>query len=118
MFYARPNQDTGATEVRDFATAPPASKGWRPLVINAQPVPLATRAVIDSGIVFTPTMATQTWGLRAKATAELDAEAAAVERTAIKASAVIAALQNGTGTAAERLVRCERVLVYLLKNVL
>ena len=117
MFYARQNPDTSATEVRDFTEVPPAGKRWLPLLIDTQPVPSAAQVLVNAGILFTQTTATQTWSLRAKTAAELDADAATVERAAIKAPALIAALQSGTGTAGERLARCERVLVYLLRNV-
>ena len=43
------------------------------------------------------------------------AAADANERTALRN--VVTALNNGTGTAAERLARLERVAVYLLKNI-
>lgn len=78
--YARPDPDSMAqNDVRDFATPPPIEKGWRPLRVKVQPVPTASQALGDAGIVYTPTTATQTWALRNKTQAELAAETQAAD---------------------------------------
>ncbi|MES3013280.1 MAG: hypothetical protein V4750_06060 [Pseudomonadota bacterium] len=84
--YARPDpSDPTRNDLRDFAAPPPFAKGWRPLTIDAQPTPSASQVLVNTGIVFTATTATQTWSLRAKTQAELDADAEAAELAALKA---------------------------------
>lgn len=84
--YARPDPNNpGQNDVRDSDTVLPLAKGWRPLAINVQPVPSATQAVANAGIVYTQTTATQTYALRNKPQAELDFEAQASELAALKA---------------------------------
>jgi len=112
--YARVNPDTASPEARDFAAPPSAAKGWLPLVIDAQPTPSGTQTVESGPITFTATQAHQTWLLVAKTQAVLDREADAAELEILRN--VIAALQAGTGTAAERLQRLERTCVWLLKQ--
>jgi hypothetical protein len=48
--------------------------------VDAMPVPTATQVVIDAGIVITVTEARQTWSVREKTAAELEAESIAAER--------------------------------------
>ena len=104
--YARPSPETGQPDVRDFASAPPA-KGWRPFTIDAQPTPSAVQVVIDAGIVFTPTTARQTWGLRAKTQAEQDAEANAADVAALKA--MVASLTTAITTDRSGLTQAQKV---------
>jgi hypothetical protein len=49
-------------------------------IVDAKPVPTATQLVIDAGIVITATEAHQTWAVREKTAAELEAESIAAER--------------------------------------
>lgn len=131
--YARhdPN-NPGTIDVRDFAAPPPASKGWLPLTVPAQPVPSATQVVVDAGIVFTPPTATQQWALRDKTAAELDTDAQAAERPVVQAmlDALTADIQAGAGTAPTtqaqafaqiqalkvRALRTDRALRWLIKQ--
>lgn len=87
MMYARIDPNTGTPDARQFADAPPAEKGWRPLSVDPQPTPSATQVVVLSGIVFDATTARQTWALRDKTAAELDAEAQAAEKDQLLAVA-------------------------------
>jgi len=83
-----------------------------------RPVPNATQTVQDGPVVLSATTATQSWLLVAKTAEQLareadttaDANELAVLRT------VYAALKAGTGTAAERLVRLERSMAWVLKK--
>jgi hypothetical protein len=52
-------------------------------VVNPQPVPTATQVVVNSGILITATEAHQTWTVREKTAAELEAESIAAERAKI-----------------------------------
>jgi predicted nucleic acid-binding Zn-ribbon protein len=47
----------------------------RPLVIDAQPTPSATQAIVNAGYVVEPTQVRQTWALRDKTADELEVEA-------------------------------------------
>lgn len=84
-------------------------------VVDTQPVPTATQIVISAGIVITSTEARQTWGLREKTQAELDAEANAADRpllfqmiTSISADIdAYNANPDVSGTAVERLTKLE-----------
>ena len=63
--------------------------------------------------------ARRTWVLVAKSTEQLAAEQFNAQREADleQIRLIYAALKAGTGTAAERLTRCERVLARLLRDV-
>jgi hypothetical protein len=49
-------------------------------IVDAKPVPTATQVVIDAGIVITAAEAHQTWTVREKTAAELEAESVASEQ--------------------------------------
>jgi hypothetical protein len=49
-------------------------------IVDPQPVPTADQVVVNNGIAITATEAHQTWGLREKTAAELEAESIAAER--------------------------------------
>lgn len=49
-------------------------------VVDAQPIPTATQVIINTGIVITETEAHQTWAVRDKTAAELEAESIISER--------------------------------------
>lgn len=89
-------------------------------IVDAKPTPSATQVLVDGGIVVGDTEAHQTWTLRDKTQAELDADAAAAARATDieQIKAVLTALKNGTGTSAERLTRLERVVFRLAKDLL
>src|SRR5688500_8555495 len=82
-------------------------------IVDPQPTPSATQAVQMGPVVITGTEARQTWTLRDKTQAELDAEANAADRPTVKA--VVTALTTDiaaynanpdvTGTAVERLAK-------------
>jgi hypothetical protein len=134
--YARPNPDYprigGPIDVRDFESPPPPRRGWVPLIVDAQPVPNASQVVIDTGIVIGQTEAHQTWGLRDKTQAELDADAQAAELAQLKAmvAALTTDIQAGITaaptTAAQafveiqdlkrRALRTDRAIRWLLKQ--
>lgn len=104
----------------------------RPYVVDAQPVPSASEVVINAGYVIEPTQVRRTWALRQKTAAELATEADATELAQLKQ--VIGALQADISdgitaaptTAAQafleiqdlkrRALRCDRVLLWLLKQ--
>jgi hypothetical protein len=77
--YARIDPDTQVPQVRDFESAPSSTKGWLPLVIDAQPTPGANQVVVSGGIMFEETQARQTWSLRDMTADEIEAEALALE---------------------------------------
>ncbi len=94
---------------------------------DAKPVPTATQVLVNAGIVITATDARQTWALRDKTQAELDAEENEAERvrlrTVIANLAESVAAPNVTGTAAERIgkleartLRAERICLWLLRR--
>ena len=122
MIYARINPDNSVSLVdldpafvaALIAAGNPKADSIRAYVIDAQPVPSAAQRVVDGGYVIEPTQVRKTWALAAKSAAELDAETDAAELEQLKT--IAAALQAGTGTAGERLVRVERVCVWLLKQ--
>lgn len=84
-------------------------------VVDPKPTPGATQVVVDAGIVIGATEAHQTWALRDKTQAELDAEANAADRPALLS--MIAAITvdidaynanpDVTGTTVERLAKVE-----------
>ena len=90
----------------------------RPLVIDAQPTPTSAQIVVRGPYVVEAARVRQTWLLQDKTAGQIAAEAAAADRATElqQLRLAIAALQAGTGTAAERLVRLERVCVRLLKD--
>ena len=93
--------------------------------VDAQPTPGATQVVEHGPIVINETEARQTWALREKTQAELDAEANSADRPTIKAaitalSADIAAYNANpdvTGTAVERLAKLEARVKELERQV-
>lgn len=116
MIYARLCPNTGAPEVRDFSAEPPAAKGWLPFSTDPQPTPSATQAVVDAGIVFDAASARQTWALRDKTQAEIDADGRTAERDQLLALAAFldsAAPATLAGAAADiqKLKRCVKWLL-------
>lgn len=87
--------------------------------VDAQPVPTALQVVRIGPIQVGAIEARQTWLLVDKTPAQVQSEQFAAERAAELAQIRLAynALKNGTGTAGERLTRCERVLARLLKDI-
>ena len=94
--------------------------GLRVYVLDTRPTPTATQAVEEGPVVVGPVEAHRTWTLRDKTAAELAADQAATDRAADldQIRTVLTALKNGTGTAAERLTRLERVVFRLAKDML
>ena len=92
--------------------------------VDAQPVLTATQVLVNAGIVITATTARQTWSVRSKTQAELDAEENEAERVRLRAIiANLVAAQDVTGTATERLVkletrtlRLERIAIWILRR--
>ena len=68
----------------------------RPLVVDEQPTPSATEAVISSGYIIEPDQVRSTWTLRNKTTAELNAENRAVLLSNILGDNVFTALKTAT----------------------
>lgn len=122
MIYARINPDNSVSLVdldpafvaSLVAAGNPKANSIRAYVIDAQPVPSSAQRVVDAGYVIEATQARKTWGLVAKSASELSAETDASELAQLET--IAAALQAGTGTAGERMVRVERVCVWLLKQ--
>ncbi len=103
-YYARIDPNNGAPDVRDFASPPSLAKGWKLLTIDAQPVPSASQVVVQNAITFTATTATQTWSLRAKTQAELDAEATAAEKATLKAALALFDARTATNAQVQRAI--------------
>lgn len=84
-------------------------------LVDPQPVPTATQVVINAGIVITTTEARQTWVVREKTQAELDAETNAADKPILlqMLSAISADIDaynanpDVSGTAVERLTKLE-----------
>lgn len=119
--------------VEDYAArAPNKLADLRVWVVDAQPVPTASQVLIDAGIVVGAVEAHQTWGLRDKTAAELDADAQAAEAPAVMAmlAALSDDIQAGAGVAPAtqaqafaqiqalkvRAVRTDRALRWLIKQ--
>ncbi len=129
-YYARINPNDGTPDVRDFASTPPTAKGWKPLTIDAQPVPSASQVIVQNAITFAATTATQSWSLRAKTQEELDGEELHAERDQIatyladiKTQLEITNAARGALTNAQRLNELEkdsrvtmRAVKYLLRR--
>lgn len=98
------------------ATQNPKAAALRPLVTDPKPTPGANQRVVPGPIVVEPTRARETWVIVAKTAEEIAAEQEAAAKAAeyLVLRSVVDALRNGTGTAAERMVRVERVCVRLL----
>lgn len=101
-----------------LATGNPKAQFLRPLVTDAAPTPTATQHLVRGPVVIEPTQARETWLLVDKTADELAAETAATDRAATlqQLKALQAALQAGTGTAAERLARLEKVAAFQVKE--
>jgi hypothetical protein len=100
------------------ALAPNKRDTLRPYTVDVMPTPSATQRVATGPIVVTPTAAHKTW-LLVDLTAEEMAQAAFRTLQASQldlARQVYVALENGTGTAGERLVRVERVCAHYLRG--
>lgn len=85
--------------------------------VDPQPVPSATQFVVAGPVVVDATTARKTWELRSKSAEQIEAETFAASQAATleQARPVYTALKNGTGTAAERLIRVERVCAHYLR---
>lgn len=90
----------------------------RPYTVDAQPTPTAQQFVVAGPVVIDATSARQTWELRAKSPEQLQAEQfAATQQAALdQARTVFKQLRDGSGTAAERLTRVERVCAHYLRE--
>jgi hypothetical protein len=86
--------------------------------VDPMPTPPPSQFVVDGPLVVDQTTARKTWELRDKTPAQLEAEAFAANQQATleQARAIYHALKNGTGTAAERLTRVERVAAHYLRG--
>ena len=111
------NIDAGVYE-RLVSTGNPKALALRPLVTDTQPTPGPTERVVKGPFVVEATRARETWVIVQKTAEELAAEQEAAARATEYQNlrAVVEALRNGTGTAAERLARVERVSVRLLMD--
>lgn len=86
--------------------------------IDAKPVPSSSQYVAAGPVVVQGEIARKTWSLVEKSAQQLAADQFSSVREAELAQIrlVYVALKNGTGTAAERLTRIERVLARVLKD--
>lgn len=109
------NIDVGVYE-RLVSTGNQKANALRPLVTDPQPTPGQTQRVVKGPIVVEPTQARETWVITQKTAEEIAAEQEAAARSTEyqHLRTIVDSLRNGTGTAAERLVRVERVSVRLL----
>lgn len=91
----------------------------RPYSVDVKPVPTATERVDAGPVVVTALAARKTWVLVALTPSELALIQLRQQRDAdlIQIRAAYAALKNGTGTAGERMTRCERILARLLLDI-
>jgi hypothetical protein len=98
--------------------APNKRDTLRTYSVDPKPTPTATQVVVPGPIVVDATSARRTWQLANKSAEQLAEEQFTAQQTADyeQIRAIYVALKNGTGTAAERLTRCERVLARLLKD--
>lgn len=104
----------------------------KPLIIDAQPATNGSNVVVSAGYVIESTQVRQTWALRPKTQAELDAESQATEfallramRTALQTD-VSAGITAAPTTAAQafieiqdlkrRALRADRILLWLLRQ--
>lgn len=121
MLYARldPN-NSGVPEVRNFDVAPAAAKGWLPFSVDAKPTPSATQAVVDAGIVFDANAARQTWALRDKTQAEMDAEGRTTEKDMLLAAAAFldSAAPTTVAAAAQDIQKLKRCMKWLLDQAI
>lgn len=101
------------------ALAPSKRETLKVYSIDPQPVPAAGQYVAAGPVVVEGDAARKTWTLQAMDAGEIAAQQFAVAREADLAQIklIYAALKNGTGTNAERITRCERVLARLLKDI-
>ena len=116
MMYARIDPNTGAADVRSFDAAPAAAKGWLPYSVDPQPTPSATQAVVNAGVVFDAAAARQTWALRDKTQAELDAEARTAEKDMLLVAAAFldSAAPTTVAQCAADIQKIKRCLKWLL----
>ena len=100
------------------ALAPNKQALLRSYVEDPPPTPSATQNVAPGPVVVTEAEARKTWLLVPKTAAELAFDAYVANRDAdlLLIRQVYLALKNGTGTAAERLVRVERVCARFIKD--
>lgn len=99
--------------------APSKHAVLRPYRVDPEPTPSSTQYVVRGPVVVTETEARLTWALIEKTAQQLADEAFSAERAAdlqLLRTAYLG-LKNSTGTNAERITRCERVLVRLLKDI-
>jgi hypothetical protein len=124
MTYARLTQDLQSVEAWDalsdemyaalVAANNPKALRHRLQSVDALPTLTATQAVDFGGYVVEPDKVRKTWQARELSAAEVDRQTDANELALLQQ--VVSALKAGTGTAGERLVRVERVCVWLLKQ--
>ena len=116
----------------DALNGNPKQAYLKPLVIDTQPVLTAAQTIVDAGYAIEATQVRQTWSLRNKAQAELDADSQAAELVQLKAmvSAIQTDIDAGITAAPttqaqaftaiqdlkRRALRTDRVLKYLLKK--
>lgn len=99
--------------------APSKHAVLRPYSVDPEPTPSPTQYVTRGPVVVTETEARLTWVLSAKTAEQLALEAFTADRAADlqQLRTAYLGLKNGTGTNAERITRCERVLMRMLKDV-
>jgi hypothetical protein len=87
--------------------------------VDAEPTLSDTQFVAPGPVVVDGSSARRTWVVVDKSPDQIAGEAFQVQRAVEldQIRAAYAALKAGTGTAAERLTRCERVLARLLKDM-
>lgn len=89
-----------------------------PLIDDPKPTPATNEVVIHAGFVVEVPQGRvrRTWTVRLKSTEELDEDQRKIDLQQVKN--VLDALNNGTGNITNRVTRCERVLVYIIKHLL
>lgn len=95
----------------------PRDPEWtRPIQLTVPPVPGPGQKLVERDPVITANAAVQVWEVVQKTREDLDAEAAAADLQAVKG--ILQDMRDGVGTAGERIMRVERVLFRVAKDVL
>jgi hypothetical protein len=106
--------------VGQFSALAPSKRATLKLyTVDPQPTPSASQRVEQGPVVVDGAAARLTWVLVTKTAEQIAFEAFAAERAIDlqQLRQVYLGLKNGTGTNLERITRCERVLVRILKDL-
>lgn len=119
LYYRTTDAAIRDLSAEEFAALAPSKRATLRLYSeDPRPTPSATQYVAPGPVVVDETTARKTWLLVEKTAEQIAADTFQTNSEAewSQIRQVALALKNGTGTAAERLTRCERVLYRLLKD--